>query len=147
MLTHINSTDSIILRMDNQHCITVIAGVIERDSRILIAKRKKNSFLGGKWEFPGGKLEDNETPEECLKRELMEEFGIESEIGDFICSTRHPLNCQTIINLTVYRINYVSGEFNLYDHDEIRWIRRSELNQYDFPEADYAVVKKLMEGL
>lgn len=131
--------------MDEKNCIRVVAGVFESGDRILIAKRKKNSFLGGKWEFPGGKLEDGETPQECLKRELMEEFGVESEVGDFICSTRHPLNCQTTIDLSVYKVRHVAGEFSLNDHEEIRWITRSELNLYDFPEADYAVVKRLME--
>ncbi len=131
--------------MDSQDCIRVVAGVFEKGGRILIAKRKKNSSLGGKWEFPGGKLEDGETPQECLKRELMEEFGIESKVGDFICSTRHPLNCQTTIDLSVYKVKHVSGEFCLYDHEEIRWIGRAELNHYDFPEADYAVVRRLME--
>jgi mutator protein MutT len=131
--------------MDNKDCIKVVAGVFEDGGRILIAKRKKGGFSGGKWEFPGGKLEDGETPQECLKRELMEEFGIESEVSGFICSTRHPLNCQTTIDLSVYKVNHVAGEFYLNDHDEIRWIRRSELNQYDFPEADYAVVRRLME--
>jgi len=147
MLTHGSSLDSIILSMENLDCISVIAGVIEKNDRILIAKRKKNSVLGGKWEFPGGKLEDNETPEECLKRELLEEFAIESEIGGFICSTRHPLNCQTTIDLAAYKVRHVSGDFHLHDHEEVRWIKRSELNQYDFPEADYAIVKRLMEDI
>lgn len=132
--------------MEKQDYIRVIAGIIEHGNRILIAKRKKNSTFGGKWEFPGGKLEDNETPEECLKRELTEEFGIESEIGEFICSTRHPINCQTTIDLAAYRVSHISGVFCLNDHDEIRWIERSELNQYDFPEADYTIVKRLMEA-
>lgn len=131
--------------MENNDCIRVVAGVFERGDRILIAKRKKNSFPGGKWEFPGGKIEENETPEECLKRELMEEFGVESEVCDFICSTRHPLNCQTTIDLSVYKVRHVAGKFLLNDHEEIRWITRSELNLYDFPEADYAVVRRLIE--
>lgn len=125
--------------------IPVIAGVIERNGKILIAKRKMNGLMGGKWEFPGGKLETMETPQECLKRELFEEFGIETETGDFIHSTIHPLSCQVTIELAAYKVRYISGEFQLRDHDEIKWVRPRELDGYDFPDADYAVVKKLME--
>lgn len=65
----------------------VTAAVIEKDGRVLIAQRKTGDALAGKWEFPGGKLEPGETPEACLRRELREEFGVETEIGDFICSS------------------------------------------------------------
>ena len=65
--------------------LLVAAAVIEKDGKILIAQRKKGWRFAGKWEFPGGKIEPNETPEECLRRELREELGIETEIGDFFC--------------------------------------------------------------
>ena len=65
----------------------VTAAVIERDGHILIAKRRQGSRFAGKWEFPGGKLEKGETPEQCLKRELQEELEIVTVVGDLICTT------------------------------------------------------------
>ncbi len=60
---------------------TVTCAIIEKDGKILIARRASDQNLAGKWEFPGGKVEDGESPEECLKRELEEEFGIQVEVG------------------------------------------------------------------
>ena len=66
----------------------VTCAIIEKDGKILIARRAEGQKLAGKWEFPGGKVEDGESPEECLKRELEEEFGIPTEVGEFITSTK-----------------------------------------------------------
>ena len=69
---------------------TVTCALIESEGKILIARRAADQKLAGKWEFPGGKVEDKESPEECLKRELEEEFGIQVEVGEFIASnTNH----------------------------------------------------------
>ena len=66
----------------------VSGACLEKDGKILIARRKTGDNLAGKWEFPGGKLEPGETPEACLKRELKEEFGVETRIGEFICASK-----------------------------------------------------------
>ena len=123
--------------------LMVTAAVIERDGRVLIAKRKKGWRFAGKWEFPGGKIESNETPEECLRRELREELDIETKIGDFFCSSTYAYPYATV-QLLVYRAFHVSGEYTLHDHQEIRWVLPDELSQYDFPEADRVVIEKLM---
>ena len=68
---------------------TVTCAIIENEGKILIARRAADQKLAGKWEFPGGKVEDGESPEECLKRELEEEFGIQVEVGEFITSNNH----------------------------------------------------------
>ena len=68
--------------------IIVTAAIIKKDNKFLIAKRKEG-HLANKWEFPGGKLEPNETPEDCLKRELSEEFGIETIIGKYVTKSIH----------------------------------------------------------
>jgi 8-oxo-dGTP diphosphatase len=124
----------------------VTAAIIERNGKILIAKRKKDDPLINKWEFPGGKLEPNETPEECLKRELQEELGVVTEIGEFICSSKYEYS-HIAIELLVYRAQYVSGEFKAYDHAEIKWVPPGELDTYDFPEADAPIVEKLMKDI
>lgn len=64
--------------------IDVTAAIIRRNGKVLIAKRSSTSSLPNKWEFPGGKIDDGETPEECLKRELQEEFDIIVDVGDYL---------------------------------------------------------------
>src|SRR3989338_8933247 len=68
--------------------IEVVAAVLRQDNKFLIAKRKADQHVGGKWEFPGGKIEKEETPEACLKRELFEEFGIEANVDSFFIKTK-----------------------------------------------------------
>jgi len=123
----------------------VTAAVIENDGNILIAKRKRGGRLGGKWEFPGGKLEKGETPEQCLKRELLEELGLVTEIGELICKNEHSYTPEWTIKLMAYRATIISGIFNLNDHEEIKWVKPADLANYDFPEADKPIVEKLMK--
>ena len=125
--------------------IIVAAAVIERDGRILIARRKKGMHMEHKWEFPGGKIESGETAEACLRRELMEELNIETEIGEFVASGTHPVGCCGSIELRAYKAIYVAGDVKLMVHDEMRWVLPAELETYDFPEADVPILKKLME--
>ncbi len=110
---------------------------------MLIARRKRG-YMGYLWEFPGGKLEDNESLEECLKREIREELGIDIEVGPLINSTKHVLNCQSAINLYAYRARYLSGEVRLKDHDEVRWVHVEDLPAFDFPEPDRVIVQALL---
>lgn len=123
----------------------VTAAVIEKDGKILIAQRRQGDTLAGKWEFPGGKIEPGETPEACLERELMEEFGVETRIGAFICSSKFEYK-HLPIELLVYRAEHVAGEFKLNDHDRIEWVTRADLAGYDFSSADIPVVKLLAAG-
>lgn len=121
----------------------VTAAIIEKEGKILIARRKKGDSMADKWEFPGGEIEPGETPEECLKRELFEEFGIDVEVGEFIGSSR-ALRSPHSIELMAYRVSHISGEFKLSAHEETRWVLPSELNGYDFTEADRMIIKKLL---
>lgn len=121
----------------------VTAGIIEKDGKILIAKRKTGKCIGANWEFPGGKLESGETLEECLKRELKEELNIEVKIGDFFDSSKFSCG-DNEIELIAYRVLYLSGELKLNDHEEIRWIKPSELNEYNFTLPDVPIVKRLI---
>ncbi len=122
----------------------VTAGVIEKDGKILIAKRKSGKCIGAKWEFPGGKLEQGETLEECLKRELKEELNFDVEVKEFIASS--PFSCNDKkIELMAYRVVYLSGELTLCDHDEIKWLNPAELSDYEFTLPDVLIVKKVIE--
>ena len=122
----------------------VAAAVIEQDGKILLAQRKRGDALAGKWEFPGGKLEPGETPEECLRRELREEFCVETEIGAFVCSSRFEYKHATI-ELLAYRARHVSGEFRLNEHDRIDWVEPGKLLGFDLASADVPVVEALLK--
>jgi 8-oxo-dGTP diphosphatase len=123
----------------------VTAAVIERNGHILIAKRKQGKQHVGNWEFPGGTLEEGETPEQCLKRELQEELDIITDIGDLICSSEYTYTPEFTIRLLAYRTTVISGFFNLNDHEEIRWVKPADLTEYDFPEADRLIVERLVK--
>lgn len=123
----------------------VTAAVIEKDGRVLIARRKQGSMFAGKWEFPGGKMEKGETPEQCLKRELQEELTVLADIGDLMCVSEHSYSPDWTILLMAYRAKIISGVFNLNDHEEIRWVKPGDLIKYEFPDADKPIVEKLMK--
>jgi len=124
------------------HKRQVTAAVIEKEGKILIAQRRKGRTLGGRWEFPGGKIEPGETAEACLKRELKEEFDIESEVGKFIIASQFRY-CLVPIELLAYRVKHISGEFKVKEHEEIRWVSPSDLTSYDFTPADKPIVALL----
>ena len=121
----------------------VTAAILEKDGNILIARRRKGRTLGGKWEFPGGKIEPGETPQGCLRRELKEEFDIETEVGDFFCSSKFKYGFIPI-ELLVYKVKYISGDFKVNEHDDAKWVNLHELNGYDFMAADKPVVRRLL---
>jgi len=121
---------------------TVIAAVMEKDGKILIARRRRGDALENKWELPGGKMEAGESPAECLRRELREEFDIETEIGEFVGSSEYDYR-HLSIRLMAYRTRHISGEFTMLDHEEIQWVLPSDLNNYEFSEADKPIVRML----
>lgn len=122
----------------------VIASLIQKDSKVLIAQRAKKDSLFGKWEFPGGKMEPGETEHECLKRELFEEFGIHANIGTYFCSSFFKHN-QNDFEMRAYHVPSFTGNFTLHDHLEIRWVSIEELPLYDMPEPDKPIVEKLIK--
>jgi 8-oxo-dGTP diphosphatase len=124
--------------------LRVTAAVLESAGRVLIAKRPQGDRLAGHWEFPGGKIEDGEEPRVCLARELYEEFGITAEIGELLVSHVH-LYPHVEIELLSYRASHLSGDFELRDHDEVRWVLPEELAQYPFAPADLPTVRLLRE--
>lgn len=126
----------------NKKPIQVTAAVIIREQKILIARRKKGQHMGLKWEFPGGKIKPGENPEDCLTRELHEEFSIETRIREFFLRSVHHYEKKSI-ELISFLVDYETGEFKLHDHEEIRWVSRDELKDYDFAAADLPIVEKL----
>jgi 8-oxo-dGTP diphosphatase len=123
----------------------VTAAIIERDGYILIAKRKRGKRYAGNWEFPGGTLEEGETPEQCLKRELQEEFAITAEVGDFFCSSEYSYTPDWTIKLLVYRTTVISGLFKLNEHDEIHWVKPTDLYNYLHEQVSRPILEKLLK--
>lgn len=122
----------------------VTAAVIERDGKILIARRKAGDRFGGLWEFPGGKIEAGESPKQCLRRELREELGVEAEVEEFLAASRYDYG-DFEVELLAFRVALLGEVFRLNDHDEIRWVRPEDLRHYAFPEADAPIVRRLAE--
>ena len=125
--------------------IKVTAAILEKDGRIIIAQRKARDHLAGKWEFPGGKIGGGEAPEECLARELNEEFEIEVSIGDYFGSNIHHYD-HISIELLAYRALWDGGKINSTDHKDYKWVTIDELDQFDFAPADQTFVEKLRSG-
>ncbi|UJF32651.1 (deoxy)nucleoside triphosphate pyrophosphohydrolase [Paenibacillus hexagrammi] len=123
--------------------IRVAAAIIEDgQGKLLIARRGPEKSQGGLWEFPGGKLEEGESPEACLVRELREEMNIDIEPYEFFGVNDHWYG-EIHIQLIAYRARLVSGEITLVDHDECRWVRKEELNEFQFAPADVKFVDML----
>ncbi len=120
----------------------VTAGILEENGRVLIARRRPGRHMAGKWEFPGGKIEPGETPEESLARELSEELDVRARVGSFLC--RAFFNGDGVsLELLVYRVDGFDGEPVLREHEEIRWVLPRELLSYDLADSDRRVVEKL----
>jgi len=128
--------------MSSQNPIKVTAAIIKRAGKILIAKRKMGKHLGGLWEFPGGKIEDGESPEECLERELKEELGINTKVGNFVTSNIYTYKRMTI-NLMAYNTEFISGDLILEQHDEIQWVTIPEMSNFKFAPADIPIIEEL----
>lgn len=125
--------------------IEVAAAIIENaHGQLLIARRREGKSQAGMWEFPGGKLEVGESPEACLKRELLEEMDIEIEPYAFFESNDYDYATGSI-RLIAYRSRYISGTIRLVDHDEFQWVQRHELGKFTFAPADVKFIKLLIE--
>jgi mutator protein MutT len=123
----------------------VVAAVIEREGKVLVARRRMGIRFGGLWEFPGGKLKEGEDPERGLERELAEEFGVRTRIEGLICSVPYRSSSLSI-ELIVYKVLHISGELTPVDHDEIRWVEPAGLDESAFTEPDRPVVRLLKAG-
>ena len=124
----------------------VVAAVIVRDDKILICQRTPHQSMPLKWEFPGGKVELNELPEDALSRELDEELGIRAAIGPKLTTIRHNYADGTGVELHFHVVRDYAGEIQNRIFHDIRWVTREEMPGYDFLEADIALIKDLAEG-
>lgn len=127
--------------------ISVVAAIITSpDNHILLSKRKNTSTYAGMWEFPGGKIEDGETPIVALQREIYEELDIKlTNIEDLsvYLHSEHSINSHTIIDLMFYICRSYQGTIVGKEGQEVKWIPITEIVDITMPPADIAVVRKL----
>jgi mutator protein MutT len=122
--------------------IEVAAGLIFRDGRLLITQRPKSGHLPGRWEFPGGKREPDETLPECLQRELREELDIEVNVGEPAETITHSYP-EKVVKLIFFHCQLAGGEPRGREGQSIAWVNPDEFAGYEFPEADARLLEKL----
>ena len=123
--------------------INVVAAVIKDDSgKILITQRNLKRSQGGLWEFPGGKIEPNETKEQAIVREIKEELTIDINVKNYIDEKifTYP---EKDINLIALECSIINGNIELLEHEDYRWVSSSELENFEFAPADMFIVEKL----
>ena len=128
--------------------IVVSAGIIRKGDRFLIAQRKADSFLeASKWEFPGGKVEFGEHPEETIIREIKEEIGIEITVDKLYTLISHVYKKegkQIHMIMLAFLADWVSGEAEPLECQEVQWVHLQEMMEFDWVIADVAIVEKLV---
>lgn len=126
--------------------VLVVAGVMERDGRILIGQRKRGDWNEFKWEFPGGKVESREDPREALKRELREELNIDAEIGRELTRYEYQYPGKPPIHLIFFSVPGFTGEPTNLAFESIAWEATSRLPELDFLDGDIDFVQRLARG-
>ena len=122
--------------------VVVAAGVVSAGGRILAARRKTGAHLEGLWEFPGGKLERGESPEECLVREFAEELGVRVRAGRILEVIHHRYSDRSVL-LLFYACELIEGEPRPLGCQELRWLGHEELGSLDWVPADLPFVRRL----
>jgi mutator protein MutT len=116
---------------------------MERGGKILLARRKAGKHMGNRWEFPGGKVNPGESPEQALGRELQEELGIEARVGAYLGSARFA-DGRVDLEILLYRAEHLSGTFTLREHEAIAWVDPGDLETYDLADSDRELVQRLV---
>ena len=127
-----------------QPLIRLVAAVVERDGRYLITQRRSTAVLPGLWEFPGGRVEEGESDEQALKRELRERLGTDVEVKDRMAHRIHHYQGYSV-DLNLYQAAIQTGqEPEALRVAEVRWVLSSEFEKYPFPAADQATTDTLL---
>lgn len=124
--------------------LEVTCAIIFKENKVLSAQRSANMKLPLKWEFPGGKVEPDETKEECLFREIKEELNIEITVSKELTTVEHHYPDFSLY-LYPFICEFKSGKLEAKEHSQVKWERIENLMEYDWAEADVPVVKELME--
>ena len=125
--------------------IEVVAGIIKDGDKIFATQRGYGEFKDG-WEFPGGKMEPGETPQQALVRELKEELAIDVNVGEFLCTVDYDY---PTFHLTMhcFYCSVIGGELPLLEHEASKWLKMTELHSVNWLPADVEVVAALERNL
>lgn len=118
--------------------IEVVAGVIYKNNKFLIAQRNLKKAQGGLWEFPGGKVEKGESYENALAREIKEEFNANIEVNEYIGENIHHYP-EKDIRLLFYKAKLLSENIELLEHEDYKWITKNDKDNFEFAGADKVV--------
>lgn len=124
----------------------VVTGLIQKDGKVLLGKRPTGNSLAGQWEFPGGKIELGETPEEALKRELREELDIHAEVGALRLATTHSYGDKAVL-LLFFDVHFWKNEPKKCHHSDLMWVDPSELDGLDIPQANRKMLPQILAVL
>jgi len=119
-----------------------VAVIWNQQGEILIDRRLQEGLLGGLWEFPGGKIEAQETIPACIEREIKEELGITVEVGDHLITINHAYT-HFRVTLHVHHCRYLSGDPQPIECDEIRWVKPEKLSEFPFPKANTRIIEAI----
>ncbi|PPR45482.1 MAG: CTP pyrophosphohydrolase [Alphaproteobacteria bacterium MarineAlpha5_Bin8] len=120
----------------------VVAAIIRKNNKYLIVQRNRKKYLGLKWEFPGGKVEENETFEEALLREIKEELNIKISLQDKIAEEKYKDEKIDIV-LHYFLCTQESGTIELNEHEDLAWVEKKDFDKYDFAEGDGNIISLL----
>jgi 8-oxo-dGTP diphosphatase len=126
--------------------ITVAAGILKQNGRILICQRKRTGAFPLQWEFPGGKVEAGEDARTCVQRELLEELAIEADIGPEVSAFQYTYPNGFQVSLVFFGVSSYTGDMANQAFEQILWVEPGELANYDFLEADRALVARIARG-
>ncbi len=124
--------------------VLVTCAVLFSGTKVLCTQRSTTMTLPGLWEFPGGKIEVGESPEECLAREIREELGISITIIQPMAPSEYSYRPGIMIHLLPFICNWDQGELTLIEHQAARWLRKEELKTLNWAPADIPIVEELM---
>ncbi len=122
--------------------VEVVCAVIKKENNYFICQRGPKGEVGYKWEFPGGKIEEGETHEEALIREIKEELKTDIHVLDYVQTVHHEYNT-FILTMHAYLCNVISGDLELSEHLDKAWVSVEDFINYDFAEADKPIVRKI----
>ncbi len=123
--------------------LPVMAAIIQQGDQVLLCQRKEGA-LAGKWEFPGGKIENGETPEDCLIREIQEELGISIQVGDIFQAVHSHYEHGDFL-IIGYLAEHIGGSISLRVHSAYEWVDVRRLDDYDLADANIPIARSLKE--